>query len=154
MDSLPKSRKLVQTNIDFATTNVLKTTSNVCATVAIRLHVRFYIKNNESWNWFVTANVEVFPGKVDTKFCKCSHFDFKQPIFKFFERFEAKMKTLEIYFLGLEIVRKTECSIFHWKSLKVLVLWVVASRQVNLSTIKKTKFAGKTTLPQHPMKHF
>ena len=154
MDFVPKSQKLVQTNIDFATINVLKTTSNVCATVAIRLHIRFYIKNNESWNWFVTANVEVFPGKVDTKFCKCLHFDFKQPIFEFFERFEAKMTVLEIYFLGLENDRKTECSIFNWEFLKVLVLWVTASQQVNLSTIKKTKFAGKKTLPQRPMKHF
>ena len=114
----------------------------------------FYIKNNESWSWFVAANVEVFPGKVDTKFCKCLHFNFKQPIFEFFERFEAKMTVLEIYFFGLEIDRKTECSIFNWKFLKVLVLWVTASQRVNLSTIKKTKSEGKTTLPQHPMKHF
>ena len=154
MGFVPKSKKLVQTNIDFATINVLQTTINVCATVAIPLHRRFYIKNNESWNWFVTANVEVSPWKVDIKFCKCLHSDFKQPISEFFERFEAKMTVLEIYFLGLEIDRKTECSIFHWKFLKVLVLWVTASQQVNLSTIKKTKFAGKTTLPQHPMKHF
>ena len=99
-------------------------------------------------------NVEVFPVKVDTKFCKCLHFDFKQPIFEFFERFEAKMTVLEIYFLGLENDRKTESSIFNWKFLKVSVLWVTAFQQVNLSTIKKTKFAGKTTLPQHLMKHF
>ena len=154
MDFVPKSQKLVQTNIDFATINVLKTTSNVCATVAIRLHIRFYIKNNESWNWFVTANVEVSPEKAVAKFCKCLHFNFKQPIFEFFERFEAKMTVLEIYFLGLENDRKTESSIFNWKFLKVSVLWVTAFQQVNLSTIKKTKFAGKTTLPQHLMKHF
>ena len=154
MDFVPKSQKLVQTNIDFATINVLKTTSNVCATVAIRLHIRFYIKNNESWNWFVTANVEVFPGKVDTKLCKCLHFDFKQPIFEFFEWIEAKMAVLEIYFIGVENYRKTECSFFNWKFLKVLVLFLTASQQVNLFTIKKTKFAGKTTLPQRPMKHF
>ena len=48
-----------------------------------------------------------------------------------------------IYFLGLEIDRKTECSIFNWKFLKVLVLWVTASQQVNLSTIKKINFEGK-----------
>ena len=110
-----------------------------------------YIKNNESWKWFVTANVEVFPGKVGTKFCKCLHFDFKQPMFGFFERFEAKMTVLEINFLGLEIDTKTKCNIFNWKFLKVLV---TASQQVNLSAIKRTKFTGKTTLPQHPMKHF
>ena len=98
--------------------------------------------------------MEVFPEKVDTKLCKCLYFDFKQPIFEFFERFEAKMTVLEIYFLGLENDRKTESSIFNWKFLKVSVLWVTAFQQVNLSTIKKTKFAGKTTLPQHLMKHF
>ena len=38
--------------------------------------------------------------------------------------------------------------------LKVLVLLVMAFQQVNLPTIKKTKFAGKTTLPQRPIKHF
>ena len=84
----------------------------------------------------------------------CLQFDFKQPIFEFFERFDAKMTVLEIYFLGLENDRKTECSILNWKFLEVLVLWVTASQQVNLSTIKKTKFAGKTTLPQCPMKCF
>ena len=114
----------------------------------------FYIKNNESWKQFVTANLEVFHGKVDTKFCKYLHFDIKQPIFEFFEQFEAKMTVPEIYFLGLEIDRKTECNIFNWKFLRVLVLWVTASQHVILSTIKKTKFAGKRTLPQHPMKHF
>ena len=35
LDFVPKSQKLVQTKIDFATINVLKTTINVCATVAI-----------------------------------------------------------------------------------------------------------------------
>ena len=154
MDFVPKSQKLVQTNIDFATINVLKTTSNVCATVAIRLHIRFYIKNNESWNWFVTANVEVFPGKVDTKFCKCLHFDFKQPIFEFFERFEANTTVLEIYFLGLEIDRKQNAEFFLKIFKSFVVLWVTASQQVYLSTIKKTKSAGKATLPQHLMKHF
>ena len=119
----------------------------------VRIYV-FYIKNNESWNRFVTAKLAVFPGKVDTKFCKCLHFDFKQPSFEFFERFEAKMEVPEISFLGLEIDRKTECSIFNWKFLKVLVLWVTSSQHLILSTIKKTKFAGKTTLPRHPMKHF
>ena len=98
--------------------------------------------------------MEVFPGNVDTKFCKCLHFDIKQPIFESLEQSEAKMTVLEIYFLGLENDRKTECSIFNWEFLKVLVLWVTASQQVNLSTIKKTKFAGKKTLPQRPMKHF
>ena len=72
----------------------------------------FYIKNNESWKRFVTANLEVFPGKVDTKFCKRLYFDFKQSIFEFFEQFEAKIEVPEISFLGSEIDRKTECSIF------------------------------------------
>ena len=78
----------------------------------------------------------------------------KSQFLNFFERFEAKMTLLEIYFLGFEIDRKTECSIFDWEFLKVLVLWITVSQQVDLSALKKTKFTGKTTLPQHPMKHF
>ena len=113
----------------------------------------FCIKKNEPWNWFVTANVEVFPGKVNTKFCKCLDFDFKQPIFEFFRRFEANMTVLEIYFLGLENDRKTECSFFIWKFVKVLVLLVTASQQVNLSTFKKTKFAGKIASHSVPASH-
>ena len=62
--------------------------------------------------------MEVFPGNVDTKFCKCLHFDFKQPIFESLEQSEAKMTVLEIYFLGLENDRKTECCFFNWKFFK------------------------------------
>ena len=42
--------------------------------------------------------MEVFPGKVDAKFCKCLRFDFKKPIFEFFEQFEVNVTILEIYF--------------------------------------------------------
>ena len=145
MDFVPKSQKLILQQLMYLRQQLMY--------APLLLYV-FYIKNNESWNWFVTANAKVFPGKVNTKFCNCLHFDFKQPIFEFLERFDAKMTVLEIYFFGLENDRKTECSIFNWKFLEVLVLWVTASQQVNLSTIKKTKFAGKTTLPQRPIKHF
>ena len=61
----------------------------------------FYLKNNEPWNWSVTSNMEVFLGKVDTKFCKCLRFDFKNPIFEFFEQFEVNMTVLGIYFFGI-----------------------------------------------------
>ena len=67
--------------------------------------------------------------------------------------FEAKMAVLEIYFLELENDRKTESSFFNWKFLKVLVLLVTASQQVNLSTVKKTKFTGKTASHSVPASH-
>ena len=41
LDFVPKSQKLVQTKIDFATINALKTTINECVTVALRLYLRF-----------------------------------------------------------------------------------------------------------------
>ena len=41
MDFVPKLQTLVQRKLDFAAVNVLKTTINVCATVAIRSHIRF-----------------------------------------------------------------------------------------------------------------
>ena len=44
---MPKSQKLVQTNIGFATINVLKTTSNVCATVGIYVFIS-KIMNHET----------------------------------------------------------------------------------------------------------
>ena len=72
----------------------------------------FYTKNNEPWNWFVTAKLKVIPGKVGTKFCKCLHLDFKQAIFEFFKQFEAKMTVLEIRFLGLENVKKNWIQLF------------------------------------------
>ena len=40
-DFVPKSQKLVQAKIDFATINALKTTINECVTVALRLCIRF-----------------------------------------------------------------------------------------------------------------
>ena len=41
LDFVPKSQKLVQTKIDFATINALRTTVNECVTVALRLCIRF-----------------------------------------------------------------------------------------------------------------
>ena len=52
------------------------------------------------------------------------------------------------------MIERTEYSFFNCRILKVLVLLVMAFQQVNLSTIKKPKFTGKTTLPQSPIKHF
>ena len=68
---MPRSQKLVQIKIDFATINVLETTISVCATVALRLHIS-KIMNYETdllplrWKSSLT--------KVDTKFCKCLQF--------------------------------------------------------------------------------
>ena len=42
------------------------------------------------------------------------------------------------------MLKRTEYRFFNWNILKVLVM---AFQQVNVSTIKKPKFAGKTTLP-------
>ena len=38
---MAKSQKLVQTKIDFAKVNALKTTVRVCASVVIRLYISF-----------------------------------------------------------------------------------------------------------------
>ena len=43
-DFLAKSQKLVQTKIDFAKINALKTTIRVCVTVVICLYIRFLFK--------------------------------------------------------------------------------------------------------------
>ena len=76
------------------------------ASLLLYICVYVYIKNNEPWNWSVTANMEVFPRKVNTKFCNCLRSNFERPIFEFFEQFEANMKVLEIYFLVLENDKK------------------------------------------------
>ena len=148
---MPRSQKLVQIKIDFATINVLETTISVCATVALRLHIS-KIMNYETdllpLRWKSSLK------KLTLNFVIVCNFDFKQPIFEFFRTIWSEDDAPRNKLLGFEIDRKTECSIFDWEFLKVLVLWITASQQVDLSAIKKTKFTGKTTLPQHPMKHF